>query len=232
MPSQPASTDTAPLHWLLRIACAAEFVGHGAFGVMTKATWLPYFGVAGIPPELAWKLMPLIGTVDITLGLVVGLVRPARVFLLYMAFWGLLTATIRPLAGEPIWEFVERVPNWAVPLAFFDLRSMGQPRPEWLRQLGLTPGCSAEDWLLRVAVAGALVGHGACGAILAKTSWFSYFAVLGLSQATVESLGFVHHRRWRGDSAGADRAGIPRTSPARVRCGVEDLHRAAATRRR
>jgi hypothetical protein len=129
-----------------------------------------------------------------------------------MAFWGLLTATIRPLAGEPIWEFVERVPNWAVPLAFFDLRSMGQPRPEWLRQLGLTPGCSAVDWLLRVAVAGALVGHGAYGAILAKTSWFSYFAVLGLSQATVESLGFVHHRRWRGDSAGADRAGIPRTA--------------------
>ena len=125
---------------MLRIACAAEFVGHGAFGVMTKAAWLPYFGVAGIPPELAWKLMPLIGTVDITLGLLVGLVRPARVLLLYMAFWGLLTATIRPLAGEPIWEFVERVPNWAVPLAFFGVRSLGQPRPEWPSQLNLLRG--------------------------------------------------------------------------------------------
>src|SRR4030081_2173752 len=107
MPSQPASTDSAPLHWLLRISCAAEFVGHGAFGLMTKAVWVPYFGVVGIPPELAWVLMPLIGTVDITLGLVVGLVRPARVFLLYMAFWGLLTATIRPLAGESICDLVE-----------------------------------------------------------------------------------------------------------------------------
>src|SRR5205814_1804893 len=112
--SRIASVDAALLHWLLRLACAAEFVGHGAFGVMTKAAWVPYFGVIGIPPELAWKLMPLIGSVDITLGLVM-LVRPIRPVLLYMAFWGLITATIRPLAGEPIWEFVERVPNWAVP---------------------------------------------------------------------------------------------------------------------
>lgn len=189
-PSRLGLADAGHLHWLLRIACAAEFVGHGAFGIMTKAVWVPYFGVAGIPSELAWKLMPLIGTVDVTLGLFVGLVRPARFLLLYMAFWGLLTATIRPLAGEPIWEFVERVPNWAVPLAFFGLRSMGQPRPEWLRQPGgITSGRSAVDWLLRVAVAGALVGHGAYGAILAKASWFGYFAVLGFSQTTVESLG-------------------------------------------
>src|SRR5882762_11583966 len=62
---------SGPLHWLLRLACAAEFVGHGAFGIMTKAAWVPYFGVVGIPPELAWKLMPMIGTVDIMIGLVV-----------------------------------------------------------------------------------------------------------------------------------------------------------------
>jgi hypothetical protein len=176
--------DSGPLHWLLRVACAAEFVGHGVFGIMTKAVWVPYFGVAGIPPELAWKLMPLIGTVDITLGLVVGLVRPARFILLYMAFWGLLTASIRPLAGESIWEFVERVPNWAVPLAFLAVRA-----PEWLQLVGLTRTRTAVDWLLRLAVAGALVGHGAFGAILAKASWFGYFGVLGLSESTVTSSG-------------------------------------------
>jgi hypothetical protein len=118
---------------MLRLACAAEFVGHGAFGIMTKAAWVPYFGLVGIPPELAFKLMPIVGSVDITLGLVVGLIRPARVILLYMAFWGLLTATIRPLAGEPIWEFVERVPNWAIPLVFLGLRGLGRSRSEWLR---------------------------------------------------------------------------------------------------
>jgi hypothetical protein len=162
--------DARILHWLLRIACAAEFVGHGAFGVMTKAAWVPYFAVVGIPPELAWKLMPFIGSIDIALGLVVGLVRPARALLLYMAFWGFATATIRPLAGEPIWEFIERVPNWAVPLAFFLVRSVGQPGPRWLNKLTYESG--AVDWLLRLAVAAALVSHGAYGAILGKASWF------------------------------------------------------------
>jgi hypothetical protein len=132
MPSRLALADAGPLHWLLRIACAAEFVGHGAFGIITKAAWVPYFGVVGIPPEVAWKLMPMIGTVDITLGLYVGLVRPVRAVLLYMALWGLLTATLRPLSGEPIWEFVERVPNWAIPLAFLGVRGFGRSHREWL----------------------------------------------------------------------------------------------------
>src|ERR1700738_467384 len=122
LPRTVGVLDAGLLYWMLRVASAAEFIGHGAFGIMTKAAWVPYFGVVGIPPELAWILMPVIGTVDITLGIVVGLVRPARVLLLYMATWGLLTATIRPLAGEPIWEFVERVPNWAIPLVFLWIR--------------------------------------------------------------------------------------------------------------
>jgi hypothetical protein len=124
-------TDTGPLYWMLRMACAAEFVGHGAFGILTKAAWVPYFGVVGIPPELAWKLMPVIGTLDILLGLYVGLVRPARAVLLYLAFWGLVTAMIRPLSGEPIWEFVERVPNWAIPFMFLCVRGLGRSRREW-----------------------------------------------------------------------------------------------------
>ena len=120
------------IHWLLRVAVAAEFIGHGAFGIITRAAWLPYFGVVGIPPEVGWKLMPLIGSVDVTLGLLVLLVRPARVFLLYMTIWGLATATIRPLAGEPIWEFVERAPNWAIPLTFLWLRGVPRTRRELL----------------------------------------------------------------------------------------------------
>ena len=167
-----APADAGMLHWLLRLACAAEFVGHGAFGIITKAAWVPYFGVVGIPPELAWKLMPIIGSLDITLGLLT-LVRPMRGVLLYMAFWGLATATIRPLAGEPIWEFVERVPNWAVPLAFFGLVSGTHALGPWRLER-----------LLRLAVSGALVGHGAYGAFLAKPSWADYLAVLGIPSAS------------------------------------------------
>ena len=126
-----ALDDTGPLYWMLRIACVAEFIGHGAFGIITKADWVPYFGVVGIPPELAWKLMPVIGTVDITLGLLVGLVAPLRIVLLYMAVWGFWTATLRPLAGESIWEFIERVPNWAIPLAFLCVRGWARSRRDW-----------------------------------------------------------------------------------------------------
>jgi hypothetical protein len=162
-----AVTEERVLQWLLRVACAAEFVGHGAFGIITKAAWVPYFSVVGISPELGWKLMPAIGSLDISLGLLT-LLRPTQPVLLYMAFWGLLTATIRPLAGEPIWEFVERVPNWAVPLAYFAVRD-----GHVLRRTHL-------DWLLRLAVAGALVGHGAYGAVLARPAWLDYFGVLGV----------------------------------------------------
>ncbi len=125
-------SDSGPLYWMLRLACAAEFVGHGAFGIITKAAWLPYFDVVGIPPEWGWRLMPMIGTVDIPLGLLVGLILPARGLLLYMAFWGFLTASIRPLAGEPIWEFFERIPNWAIPLAFLLVRGSPRTRLELL----------------------------------------------------------------------------------------------------
>jgi uncharacterized membrane protein YphA (DoxX/SURF4 family) len=120
------------MYWMLRVACAAEFIGHGAFGIMTKAAWVPYFGVVGIPPDVAWKLMPVIGTVDVSMALLVGIVRPVRVVLLYMAVWGFVTATIRPLAGESIWEFVERIPNWAIPLAFLCLRGPGRSPHDWL----------------------------------------------------------------------------------------------------
>src|SRR5260370_34762988 len=52
-------------------------------------------------------------------------------------------------------------------------------------------GSTRLEWLLRMAVAAALVGHGAYGAVLAKASWYAYFAVLGFSERTVESTGLL-----------------------------------------
>src|SRR6266511_4080494 len=132
LPRTVSVADVGLLYWMLRVACAAEFVGHGAFGIMTKAAWVPYFGVVGIPPEAAWVLMQVVGTIDVTIGLLVGIVRPMRVVLLYMVVWGFLTATVRLLAGEPIWEFVERIPNWAIPLVFLGVRGRGRSRHDWL----------------------------------------------------------------------------------------------------
>jgi hypothetical protein len=56
------------VHWLFRIALFCEFVGHGAFGVLTKAAWVHYFALFGFSEAWAWKLMPVVGSVDIALG--------------------------------------------------------------------------------------------------------------------------------------------------------------------
>lgn len=106
------------LRWMLRIAVAGEFIGHGVFALQQKVGWLKFFAVFGIGTELANSLMSLIGAADIALGLLV-LVYPIRSVLLWMAFWGFLTALIRPLSGDPIWDFIERWANWGAPLALW-----------------------------------------------------------------------------------------------------------------
>ena len=123
------------LWWVLRIGAAACFVGHGAFGIITKASWLPFFGLVGIGPDVAYKLMPIIGTIDIIAGLSV-LVRPMPIVFLYMSVWALWTALLRPLAGETVFEAMERAGNYGVPLAMLLL--VGLPRNwrrwrEWFR---------------------------------------------------------------------------------------------------
>ena len=78
--------------------------------------------------------MPLTGAVDIALGLFV-LLRPTRAALLYMAFWGLYTATLRPLTGEGGWELVERAYNFGGPLALLLLHGWGATRAQWLDRI-------------------------------------------------------------------------------------------------
>ena len=65
----PDSTDRRRLEWVLRLGAALCFVGHGAFGMLTKAAWIPYFGVVGISESSAWRLMPLVGVMDISFGM-------------------------------------------------------------------------------------------------------------------------------------------------------------------
>ena len=139
-PGDPGVVDEAfarprhlrALYWALRLACAFEFIGHGAFGIITKAAWVPYFGVVGIPESWAYRLMPVVGSVDIFLGFLV-LVRPVRAALLYMSIWGLWTALLRPLSGEPFWETIERAPNYLVPFALLYLRGLPRSWRDLLR---------------------------------------------------------------------------------------------------
>jgi len=49
------------------------------------------------------------------------LLKPIKSVLLWAAFWGFWTALVRPIVGQPIWDFVERSANWGAPLALYYL---------------------------------------------------------------------------------------------------------------
>jgi len=133
MDSNTCSLSSHRLVWLLRIAAAMCFIGHGAFGIITKAGWVPYFGVVGIPEAWAWKLMPVVGTMDIAMG-IMALVLPNRWLWAWMSFWAVWTALLRPFSGDSIWETVERAGNYGVPLALL-LLAFGKPWPSAVKAL-------------------------------------------------------------------------------------------------
>lgn len=109
--------------WVLRIGVAGEFIGHGVFALQGKAQWIGWMQkMTGVDVALATQLIFLVGLLDLTVAAFV-LVKPMKPVLLWAAFWGFWTALVRPLVGEPIWDFIERWANWAAPLALFLLMS-------------------------------------------------------------------------------------------------------------
>ncbi len=118
------------IEWILRLGVAGEFLGHGVFALQAKVGWIKYFAAVGIGPDMAVSLMPWIGVMDIALALLV-LIKPLRLPLLWMSVWGFWTALLRPLGGDPIWDFVERWANWAAPLALLLLLGWPKSWKEW-----------------------------------------------------------------------------------------------------
>jgi len=107
------------LERVLRIGVAGEFLGHGIFGLQGKQQWIGWIQqMTGVDAALATKMLFFIGLLDIVIALIV-LIKPIKPVLLWAAFWGFWTAMLRPLVGEPIWDFVERSANWAAPFALF-----------------------------------------------------------------------------------------------------------------
>jgi len=173
------------LHWLLRIGVFMEFVGHGAFGLKTKAGWLAYFHVFGITDDVAWSWMPIIGTIDVLCGLIT-LLSPRRVVLLHMAIWGAFTALLRPAANEGWWEFFERSYNYGGPAALLILHGVGGNVRSWFGALQTVPRFSIGQlqscmWVCRGIVALMLIGHGGLGVFLAKKSLLGFYQAAGLS---------------------------------------------------
>lgn len=118
--------NTKLIEWVLRISVAGEFIGHGVFALQGKQDWIGWLAQFGIPdPGMAAQLLFIIGIIDIALAILV-LVKPIRLALLWMVFWGFWTALLRPIVGMPVWDFVERSANWGAPLAL--LLMIGWPK--------------------------------------------------------------------------------------------------------
>ena len=182
------------LHWILRLGVVGCFIGHGAYGLLTKEAWVPYFGLVGIDQAWAYRLMPWIGAMDISLGLTMAVV-PLPIVLLHLIVWGTWTAALRPLSGDPVWEFFERAGNYGVPLAFLVLagvprRLRGWFAPVWpstMRPLTVN-SAGAMHKILLVTTGLLLLGHGVLGAVNNKPALTAHYASIGLRDIAVSGL--------------------------------------------
>jgi hypothetical protein len=184
------------IHYTLRLASAMCFIGHGVFGIVTKPVWCNYFAVFGISHDEAYRLMPVLGSVDILMGISL-LAYPTRAILAWLMGWGIVTALLRPLSGEPFAEFIERAGNFGAPFALLLLSGGGGKTvrgwcaridPDSLSVFGGGPdkATSASDTVLfarlticlRVVVFLLLLGHGWLN-LIEKKGLLQQYAGLG-----------------------------------------------------
>jgi hypothetical protein len=173
------------IHYTLRFASAMCFIGHGAFGIITKQIWCNYFAVFGIGNDMAYHLMPLIGITDILMGISL-LFYPTRAILLWLVIWGSITALCRPLSGEPLVETIERAGNYGVPLTLLILSGFGGKNiKEWFA--GISHDILTDEktivratTCLRIVVFLLLAGHGWLN-LIEKKGLLSQYISLGFS---------------------------------------------------
>lgn len=123
--------NTKLVQWVLRIAVAGEFIGHGVFALQGKKDWIGWFAKFGISDtETAAQLLFILGIIDIAVAILI-LIRPIPIVLLWMTLWGFWTALLRPIVGMPVWDFIERWANWGAPLALLLLIGWPKSLREW-----------------------------------------------------------------------------------------------------
>ena len=178
-------TNTLKIHYTLRIAAAMCFIGHGAFGIITKEIWCNYFALFGIGKIMAYRLMPFLGTVDIILGISL-LFKPTRFVALWLLIWSVCTALCRPLSGEPFAEFIERAGNYGVPLCLLLLSGGISLKKQSLGSV-IKPQEYVDEKMfnniktaLRIIVFLLLIGHGWLN-LIQKPGLIKQYASLGFS---------------------------------------------------
>lgn len=172
------------LHYILRIAIAMCFIGHGIFGVITKEIWCNYFAVFGIVKATAYSLMPWVGVMDISLGILM-LVYPMRAIAFWLVIWGTFTAFLRPISGEPFAEVLERAGNFGAPLAFLILSGNISNWKQLFTPINPSVQVSSKTMdnvshCLKVVVFLLLMGHGWLN-VIEKKGLLNQYASLGFT---------------------------------------------------
>ena len=131
MQSSGTKNQDKLIEWVLRIALFGEFLGHCIFALQANQRFVEILtAMTGLQGEAAVQIVRIIGGIDIIVA-VLALVFPFRLMLLWAAFLGFATALARPIAGDPIWDFIGRWENWGVPLALLFLRGIPKKAKEW-----------------------------------------------------------------------------------------------------
>jgi hypothetical protein len=173
------------IYYTLRIAAAMCFIGHGSFGIIGKEIWCNYFAVVGISHDMAYKVMPWLGSVDILMGLSL-LFYPTRAVLWWLVIWGTITAFLRPMSGEPFAEFIERAGNFGAPLALLvlssDKGSLFKGFFSLVKPVDQTDEATLKRVtnILRVVVFLLLIGHGWLN-LIEKKGLMGQYTALGFS---------------------------------------------------
>jgi hypothetical protein len=137
---------------------------------------------------------------DIALGISI-LFAPLRAVMLYMGFWAVFTALLRPAAGMGWWEFLERAGNYGAPLALLFLSGTCPKLKDWFKVLPdpvLDQRRVATLALyLRLFIALLLIGHGGYGAFQQKEMLVGHFASVHVPpQGWMNGAEFIRYFGW------------------------------------
>ena len=118
--------DSNPAVYLLLICCSLTFAVHGweAFCLNPPFQDLIYgfgnFLGISISTDLNSAILKTVGCMDLILAGIIFFVRSPKIFM-WMAFWGIITATSRPLTlGIEAWpELAMRIANCGLPLMLY-----------------------------------------------------------------------------------------------------------------
>lgn len=188
-PFSPKHTFEERLFFWLRFGVLGCFVGHGFWGVVTKKGWLPFFKVFFINEPTAYSFMPLVGTMDILIGLIV-FIYPNRALLLWASFWTVFTALLRPSASMGMSEFFERAGNFGVPILFLLLYGFPAVGEKWWSRLKPLPSVSFQqayliEWVSRLGLFSLLAGHGGLAVFMNHPTLIKNMTGVGLPMTGV-----------------------------------------------